>query len=103
LTFVPWQHWQAMFSYRSYALDSARDAWSGIGLRDLTGQAGRQIGRQLEGSFTWNAIANRLTLETGFAQLWAGPFFRKTAGAGFRGDPTFVYLMMTTNFGGRDR
>ena len=103
LTFVPWQRWKATFSYRKYELDSTRDAWSGIGLRDLTGQAGRSIGRQLEGIFTWNAIPKRLTFEAAFAKLWAGRFFRQTEGAGFRGDPTFIYFMTTTNFGGRDR
>jgi hypothetical protein len=103
LTFMPWQRWQTTFSYRKYELDSIRDAWSGVGLRDLTGQAGRSIGRQLEGIFTWTAIPKRLTFETAFAKLWAGRFFRETAGAGFRGDPTFVYFMTTTNFGGRDR
>jgi hypothetical protein len=103
LTFAPRPHLQAMFSYRSYALDSARDVWSGVGLRDLTGQAGRSIGNQLESSFTWNAIANRLTFESGFAYLRAGRFFRETSGAGFRGDPTYFYTMVTTTFGGHDR
>jgi hypothetical protein len=99
VAFAPWQRWQAMFSYRSFALDQPRDAWSGVGLRDLSGQAGRQIGRQLEGSLTWNAIRNRLTVEAGFAQLSAGRFFVEAAGTGFRGDPTYVYTTVTTNFG----
>jgi len=103
ITFVPWRRWQTMFSYRSFALDQARDAWSGVGLRDLTGGAGRQIGRQLEGSFTWSVVDNRLAFETGFAQFWAGRFFRETAGAGFRGNPSYFYTMVTTRFGGRDR
>lgn len=103
VTFVPWRGWQAMFSYRSFALDQARDAWSGVGLRDLTGRAGRQIGRQLEGSLTWSVVDERLAFETGFAQLWAGEFFRETVGAGFRGNPTYVYTMVTTKFGGRHR
>ena len=103
LTFVPWQRWQTMFSYRKYELDSTRDAWSGIGLRDVTGQAGRSIGRQLEGTFTWNAIANRLNVEWGFAHLSAGRFFHTTAGAAFRGDPSFVYTQIITSFGGRGR
>jgi len=103
LTFAPWQRWQTTFSYRKYELDSTRDAWSGVGLRDVTGQAGRSIGRQLEGIFTWTAIPNRLTFEAAFAKLKAGRFFRETEGAGFRGDPTFVYTMLTTTFGGRGR
>lgn len=103
LTLVPHTRMQAMFSYRSFALDSARDVWSGIGFRDSTGQAGRSIGRQLESSFTWNAIPKRLTFEAGFAYLSAGRFFRDTAGAGFRGNPSYVYTMVTTTFGARDR
>jgi hypothetical protein len=103
ITFGPAPRLQAMFSYRSYSLDSVRDAWSGIGYRDVTGQAGRYVGRQLEGSFTWRAIPNRLTFESGFAQLTAGRFFHETAGAAFRGNPVYVYTMLTTTFGSRDR
>jgi hypothetical protein len=103
LTFSPWPRLQTMLSYRSFALDSARDAWSGIGFRDGTGVAGRNIGTQLEGSFTWNVVPNRLAFENGFAHLWAGRFFHETAGAGFRGNPLYVYTMVTKKFGGRDR
>jgi hypothetical protein len=35
--------------------------------------------------------------------LHAGRFFRTTEGAGFRGDPTFVYSQITTSFGGHGR
>ncbi len=104
LTFVPWQHWQAMFSYRSYA---AR-----LGARCMVrhrparshrpGRAVRSAGSSKAAS-RGTRSPNRLTFETGFAQLWAGRFFRETAGAGFRGDPTFVYVTITTNFGGRAR
>jgi hypothetical protein len=99
LQFSPWPRVQTMLSYRSFALDSARDAWSGIGFRDTTGQAGRTIGTQLEGSFTWNVVPNRLAFENGFAHLWAGRFFHETAGAGFRGNPMYVYTMVTKKFG----
>lgn len=98
LTAVPKPRWQMMVSYRKFELEEARDVWSGVGLRDLTGQAGRSIGRQLEGSFIWNAIRDRLTLETGFAHITAGRFFRETSGAAFRGDPTFFYTTLTTSF-----
>ena len=98
LTMSPKPRWQTMLSYRSYELEAARDAWSGVGLRDLTGQAGSSIGRQLEGSFTWSALKDRLSVETGFAHIWAGRFFRETSGTNFRGDPTYFYLTLTTNF-----
>ena len=97
MTFAPQPRWQAMLSYRKFELDSATDAWSGVGLRDLTGQAGRSLGRQLEGSFTWTAIRDRLTVETGVAHLWAGRFLRETAQP-FHGDPAYFYLVLTTTF-----
>jgi hypothetical protein len=98
LTMNPRPSWQTMLSYRKYELDEARDAWQGVGLRDLTGQAGRSIGRQLEGSVTWAAIKDRLTVEAGFTQLKAGRFYRETSGASFRGDPTYNYAVLTTTF-----
>lgn len=98
LTMAPKPRWQTMLSYRKFELESARDAWSGVGLRDVTGQAGRSIGRQLEGSATWSAIKDRLSLEAGFAHLWAGRFVRTTSGANFRGDPSYFYLTLTTSF-----
>src|SRR5690606_28942400 len=97
LTFRPKPRWRAMLSYRSFELAAARDAWSGVGLRDLTGQSGRSIGTQLEGSFNWSAIEDRLSLEAGFAQLWAGRFMREASGPSFRGDPTYFYLTLTTS------
>lgn len=98
LTMSPKPRWQMMLSYRSYELEAARDAWSGVGLRDLADQAGRSIGRQLEGSFSWNALKDRLSVETGFAHVWAGKFFREVSGTNFRGDPTYFYLQLTMDF-----
>lgn len=103
LTSTPKPRWQTMLSYRNYELEAARDVWSGVGLRDLTGQAGRSIGRQLEGSVTWAAIKDRMSVEAGFAHIWAGSFFREVSGARFRGDPTYFYLTLTTNFQGSQR
>jgi hypothetical protein len=98
LTFAPAPKWRSMLSYRSFKLEEARDAWSGVGWRDVTGGSGRSLGEQFEGSFTWTAIPNRLTFETGFAQLWAGRFVREVTGSQFRGDPTYFYTMLTTSF-----
>ncbi len=98
LTFRPGPRWQAMLSYRSLRLESDRDGWIGSGWRDTTGAAGDSIGRHLEGSFTWTAIPDRLSIETGFAHLWAGRFAEQTAGAAFRGDPQYFYAAVTTTF-----
>jgi hypothetical protein len=98
LTFRPGPKWQGMLAYRSLRLEAARDGWIGSGWRDASGGAGRSIGRQLEGTFTWTAIPDRLSLETGFANLWAGRFAEQTAGAAFRGDPQYFYAALTTTF-----
>jgi len=98
LTFRPAPRWQSMLSYRSMKLAAARDAWVGSGWRDATGAAGRSIGRQLEGSFTWQAIPDRLEVETGFAHVWAGRFAKQVAGSDFRGHPEYFYAAVTTSF-----
>jgi hypothetical protein len=98
LTLVPEPRWQTMFSYRVLKLASARDQWVGSGWSDPTGQSGRSIGNQLEGSFTWAAIEHRLSIETGFALLEYGRFAREVQGAALRGDPRYFYLAATTTF-----
>jgi hypothetical protein len=98
LTLRPAQRWQTMFSYRRMRLAEARDAWVGSGWRDASGAAGRSIGRQLEGSFLWSVIPDRLSIDTGFAYWWAGRFAEQTAGAAFRGDAQYFYAAVITNF-----
>jgi hypothetical protein len=98
LTLAPAPRWQSMVSYRSYRLAQARDAWVGSGWRDATGQSGRSIGKQLEASFTWAAIKNRLSVETGFALLELGRFGREVQGTALRGNPRYFYAMVTTTF-----
>jgi hypothetical protein len=98
LTFNPSPRWRAMIAYRSFRLDAARDAWIGSGWRDTTGQAGRSLGRQFEASFNWTMIPDRLTIETGFADLHAGRFVKQTAAAAYRGSARYFYTAITTNF-----
>ena len=71
--------------------------WVGIGARDPTGRAGDSLGRQLEGSITWAAIPDRLSIEAGFEHLWFGRFAHET-GVSVNGDPTYFYLAATTRF-----
>jgi hypothetical protein len=97
VTFTPGKRWQGMVHFSSFRLAAERDTWVGIGARDVTGQAGDSLGRQLEGSIAWTAIENRLTLEGGLAHLWFGRFADRTAMA-VNGDPTYIYLVATTRF-----
>jgi hypothetical protein len=98
LTLRPHPRWQTMLAYRSFKLAAARDVWQAVGWRDVSGAAGRSIGRHIEGSFTWAAIPKRLDVEVGFAHLYAGRFPEQTAGAAFRGDPQSFYAVLTTVF-----
>ena len=97
VTVAPTSRLQGMLHYRSYRLAAERDAWVGIGARDTTGNAGDSLGRQLEGSITWNAIPDRLTLEAGLEHLWFGRF-AKLSGVAVNGDPTYLYFVATTRF-----
>ena len=98
LTLTPKARWQSMLAYRWLFLAEARDQWVGSGWSDPTGESGRTLGKQLEGSFTWTAIPNRLSIEPGFAHLELGRFARQVQGAAFRGDPLYFYLSVTTTF-----
>jgi len=98
LTLAPKSRWQSMVAYRWLFLAEARDQWVGSGWSDPTGKSGRTIGKQLESSFTWTAIPNRLSVEPGFAYLELGRFPRQVEGAAFRGDPLYFYLSITTTF-----
>ncbi len=101
LTFRPAPRWQAMLGYRTLRLAAARDAWVGSGWRDASGAAGKDLGRHLEGSFTWTVIPDRLALETGFARLAAGDFPERAAGAAWRGDAKYYYVALITTFEAR--
>ncbi|HET8698938.1 MAG TPA: alginate export family protein, partial [Gammaproteobacteria bacterium] len=98
LTVKPAPRWQAMVHYADARLAEARDAWVGSGWRDATGASGKHIGQQLEARFTWAAIKNRLTVETGFAHLTLGRFPERAAGGSLRNDATFFYTAFTTSF-----
>jgi hypothetical protein len=98
LTLNPAPRWRTMLAYRSYRLAASRDAWVGSGLRDTTGQSGRSLGTQLEGSFNWTVLPNRLGVETGFALIDSGQFPRQAAGSAFRGSPRYFYAAVTTTF-----
>jgi hypothetical protein len=97
LTVAPTPRLQAMVHYRSFHLAAERDTWVGVGARDPSARAGDSLGRQLEGSVTWNAIADRLALEAGIERLWFGRFAEQT-GVAVNGDPTYLYFAATTRF-----
>jgi len=98
VTLTPKARWQSTLAYRWVFLAESRDQWVGSGWSDTNGRSGRTSGKQLEGSFTWAAIPNRLSVEPGFAHLELGRFARQVQGSAFRGDPLYFYLAITTMF-----
>jgi hypothetical protein len=98
LSLQPGPRWQAMLAYRSLRLEASRDAWIGSGWRNASGAAGDSIGGHLEGNFVFTVIPDRLSIDAGFAHLYAGRFAKQTAGATFRGDPQYFYAAFTTTF-----
>lgn len=78
-----------------YWLDSRTDAWyNGPGLRDKTGQSGRDLGDELSLVGTYK-LNKRVTLEGGLSHFFAGNYprkFGKTDGA------NFVYLQYVIRF-----
>jgi hypothetical protein len=98
LLFNPAPRWRSMLAYRDMRLAAARDAWVGSGWRDATGAAGKELGEQLEGSFTFAAIPDRLSIETGVVLVDSGRFPQQTAGSAFLGSPRYFYAAVTTTF-----
>jgi hypothetical protein len=97
LTFNPAPRWDAMFFYRSYRLQSATDAWTTTGLRDVTGQSGDSLGRQLETRFRWDAVKNRLGVEAGYAYFSKGSFVERTD-AEVAAASNYFYSAVTVSF-----
>jgi hypothetical protein len=97
LTMTPSPRWQGMVHYSDFRLAAERDTWIGVGTRDTSGAADGALGRQIEGSVTWTAIPDRLTLEGGVAHLAFGRFAQQT-GVASNGDPTYFYAVATTRF-----
>jgi len=78
-----------------YWLDSRTDAWySGPGLRDKTGQSGRDLGNEISLVATYK-LSKRMSIEGGIAHFTPGNYPRKhgkTDGA------NFAYLQYVLNF-----
>lgn len=66
----------AFATYRLFWLASTRDAWTGAGLRDPTGDSGRFVGQQGEVRVRWAVFPRNLRLELGGAHLIRGEFAR---------------------------
>lgn len=96
-SFRPTPRWRAMLWYRAYRLAESRDAWTTTGLRDDTGSSGDDLGRQIEASFTWDVVDDRLQIETGAAHFAKGGFVEQTAAA-LSGPSTYFHAAVVVTF-----
>jgi hypothetical protein len=89
--------WRGMAEYRVLRLAEARDAWVGVGVQDASGASGRTLGRQIDARVSWDAIEDRLGIETGFAYFTKGRFVERAAPARSNAS-TYLYAALTASF-----
>ena len=87
-----------MVAHREFRLAESRDTWSGTGLRDTTGRAGRSLGQQLEARLQWDVVPGNLTLEGGFAWYAPSGFARRVGGAALESQTQYVYMQSVLTF-----
>ncbi len=64
--------------YSWYRLDSNRDRWNGAGLRDNTGNSGKDVGEEVDIRVRF-PINKYIAANLGYAHFWAGDFTKTTS------------------------
>jgi Alginate export len=97
LQVVPRSDLKAWLKVRYWQLAEAKDAFSGAGLRDASGDSGDQLGTDVELAVTWTPRP-WVTLETGYDHWFKGTYIDgvasppPSAGAISKGDSDYVYF-----------
>jgi hypothetical protein len=63
--------------YSWYRLDNERDRWNGAGLRDSTGNSGKDVGEEVDIRVRF-PINKYIAANLGYAHFWAGDFTKST-------------------------
>lgn len=82
---------------RHWMLDQARDAFAGSGLSDPTGDAGRDLGTDLELRARWDP-AEWLGFDVGYDHWWKGRYLNEVANARTHGDSDYFYAQSRVRF-----
>jgi len=82
---------------RYWELAQARDAFVGTGLRDVTGEAGRQLGTDVELSVQWSPTP-WLTLDAGYDHWFKGSYLDRVANVSSTDDSDYFYLATQVRF-----
>ncbi len=85
-------------AFRGYWLAEKRDAWVPAGVRDPSGNSGRFVGSQLELRVRWRILSKNLTVEGGFAHLFAGGFVDDAPTSNDQGDSNYLYTQIAIGF-----
>ena len=89
---------RAFVAFRGYWLADKRDAWVPAGVRDPTGNSGSFVGSQLELRVRWRILPENVTLEGGYARLFAGEFIDDAPTSNDQGDANYLYTQIAIGF-----
>jgi len=85
---------ELMIAYRPAFLSSVKDAWVGIGLRDVNGQSGSFLGHQIEGLMRIQLWRQNVRLELGAAYFNLGHFVQQVSKEKMF-SPVYLYSQLT--------
>jgi len=100
---APTSRLDAFAAYRWVGLAAAADAFASTGLRDSSGRAGRDGGRQLDVRARVWLVPRLVRVEAGVTHLLAGRFMRDAPNAMHQGNTTFLYSDITYSVGSRQK
>ena len=95
LSIVPSARVDVFAVFRWVGLAAAADAFASTGVRDPSGAAGRNAGRQLDARVRISIVPNALRFEGGATVFWRGPFLQNAPNATHEGDTAFLYGDLT--------
>ncbi len=98
LNLKPHARVDAAVNYRALLLASDRDAWGITGVRDPSGRSGSYVGSQFDTQLQWHLLPGNLSVEVGYARLFAGRFIHHAPNAGHRGDINYFYTQAVISF-----
>ena len=95
---VPSKRIDTFVAYRPVWLDTVKDGFSGLDLRDPTGASDRFAGHQLEGRVRYWLVPKLLRLDTGLVWLAKGRVLRNAPNVRDRDDTRYGYMDVTFAF-----
>lgn len=88
----------AFLAARAAWLDEPTDSFAKTGIRDATGQSGRQAGEQIEARVRYWVVPDFIQLDVGGAVLAKGEFLRSAPNVSNTGDTRYFYADLYFKF-----